>query len=129
MFATGTVDQAFRRPSNHVNVELDQQVAFAHPLPIRDPNLKPFSIQAHRFNSNMDRNLDTFISDKSQGGPLPLKLSCCTATKPEIERIDGQSVASHPLSENRISYVVKWNNGSGQGGIEIHEAYSSVYQL
>jgi hypothetical protein len=74
LFATGTtVDQAFRRPSNHVNVELDQQVAFAHPLPIRDPT----------------------------------------------------------PGENRISYVVKWNNGSGQGGIayEIHEVYGSVYQL
>jgi hypothetical protein len=39
-----------------------------------------------------------------------------------IERIDAQTVASHPLSENRIRYFLKWDNGRGQGGIdyEIH---------
>jgi hypothetical protein len=44
---------------------------------------------------------------------------------PMIERVDGQTVASHPLSENRIRDFLKWDNGSRQGGIkyEIHCAY------
>jgi hypothetical protein len=37
-------DEAFRFPSNHVSVELNQYVAFAHPLTFRDPNLEPLSI-------------------------------------------------------------------------------------
>ena len=121
----------FSPPRNHVSVGLDQQVASAYPLPFRDPTLKPFSIQAHRFNSNMDKNLDTFVGGKSQGGPLPMNLSCRMVTRPEIERVDGQTIASHPSGESRIRYVVKRDNGSGQRGIEyeIHEAYNSIYQL
>jgi hypothetical protein len=40
LFATSdNGDQAFRLLSNHVSVELDQQVTFADPLPFRHPNL------------------------------------------------------------------------------------------
>src|SRR5262249_9444435 len=122
-------DQALRFPSNQVSVKLDQQVTFAHPLPVRDPDLKPFPIQAHRFNSDMDQNFDTFVGCKSDGVPLPVNLSHLPVAwrqNPAIERIDGQTVASHPLSENRIRYFLKWDNGPGQGGIEyeIHQPYN-----
>jgi len=48
---------------------------------------------------------------------------------PMIERIDAQTVSGHPLSENRIRYFIKWDNRTGQGGIEyeIHEAYIFIF--
>ena len=114
-------DQALGFPSNHVSVELDQEVTFVYPLTVRDPNLEPFSIQTHRFDSDMNQNFDTFVGCKSDGVPLPVNLSHLPAAwgqNPIIERIDGQSVAGHPLSENRIRHILKWDNGTGQGGIE-----------
>ena len=83
--------------------------------------MKPFSIQAHGLNSNMNQNLDTFVGCKSDGVPVPVNPSHIPAAwrqKPMIERVDGRSVASHPLSEDRIRYFLKWDNESGQGGIE-----------
>jgi hypothetical protein len=127
-------DQTFRFPSNYVSVELDQQVTFAHPLPFRDPNLKAFPIQAHRFNSNMNQNLDTFIGGESDGVPVSVNLNyrpVAWRQKPLIERVDGQTVSSHALSESWIWYFLKWDNGSGQGRTEykIHEACSFTHQL
>jgi hypothetical protein len=114
-------DQAFGFPSDHVSVELDQEVTFAYPLTVRDPNLKPFSIQTYRLDSDMNQNFDTFVGCKSDGVPFPVNLSYLSdawGQNPVIERIDGQSVARHPLSENRIRHILKWDNGTGQGGIE-----------
>jgi hypothetical protein len=118
--------QALRFPSNQVSVKLDQQVTFADLLPFRDPNFKPFPIQAHRFNSDMNQNFDTFVGSQSNSVPLPVNLSYLSVAwgqNPMIDRIDGQTVAGHPLSENRIRYFLKWDNRPGQGRIEyqVHE--------
>jgi hypothetical protein len=96
--------------------------------------LKAFPIQAHRFNSNMNQNLDTFIGGESDGVPVPVNLSYLPVAwrqKPLIERVDGQTVSSHALSENRIRDFFKWDNGPGQGRTEyeIHEACNFTYQL
>src|SRR6516165_3678727 len=114
-------DQALCFPSNQVSIKLDQEVTFIHPLPVRNPNLESFPIQAHRFNSDMNQNFDAFIGCQSDSVPLPVNLSYLSVAwrqNPMIERIDGQTVTSHSLSENRIRYFIKWDNGAGQGGIE-----------
>jgi hypothetical protein len=114
-------DEALRFPSNHVSVELNQQVTFAHPLTFRDPNFEPLSIQADRFKSDMNQNFDTFVGCKSDRVPFPVDLRYLPTAwrqNPMIERVDGQALASHPLSENRIRHFLKWDNRTGQGGIE-----------
>jgi len=69
----------------------------------------------------MNQNFDTFVGCKGDSVPLPVNLSHLPDAWGQnsiIERIDGQSVARHPLGENRIRYILEWDNGTGQGGIE-----------
>jgi hypothetical protein len=61
--------------------------------------------------------------------PLPVYLSDFRAEggqNPMIDRIDGNAVAGHPLSENRIRHIFKQHHGTGQRGVEyeIHEVYN-----
>jgi hypothetical protein len=69
----------------------------------------------------MNQNFDTFVGCKSDRVPFSVNLRYLPTAwrqNPMVERVDGQALTSHPLSENRIRHFLKWDNRTGQGGIE-----------